>query len=428
MYNSAYQPRDILGAQPGFLRSFNRQVILDLIRSGKASTRAEVARISGLASPTASRIVDSLIADGLVAETGYGDPPRTGGRKPRLLKFNAEAGHVVVLDISPKRVIFASADLDGRIESGATLEDPVGRGFVAGVSGLEALVGHALRRLSIPSGRLLSIGICLAGAVDPDAGTVLLVGTETFSALLGAPLRDRIAGAFGVPVLLEPNGLMAALGEYWRGAGRGVRNLMFVSSHVGLGCGIIVDGKLFRGSGFRAGEIGFTHLGLADLPRRPVVEGFLESHIFGAMLREEVAQIVRRTPGCALGRYDLSEISAEKVFEEAERGDRIARQLARNIMRRIAIGVANAVSVVNPELVIVASRLSQLSESLVPEIREVLDVVTPQPPKVSISELGREATLHGLIARVLDGAVSHLGVSLDPFRPMASPVVAGAMS
>lgn len=229
-------------------RAHNERLVLGLIYDRGPISRAEVARTTGLTRTTVSDLVSTLLRVGLTREMGRG--PSTGGKAPILLEVTDDARHLVGLDLGEKVFRGAIVDLRGEIVESFSLpvEDRDGQEALELVLALvERLVGAATRPI-------LGIGIGTAGLIDTQLGTVLeAVNLDWRDVPLGDLVRERT----GLPVYVVNDSQATALAEHVFGGPR-TSNLLVVKVGQGVGAGIVIDGRLFQGDGFGAGEIGHT--------------------------------------------------------------------------------------------------------------------------------------------------------------------------
>jgi len=234
-------------------RAFNQQLVLRAIYDRSAVSRAEVARVTGLTRTSVSELVNDLLSDHLVEEVGRG--PSTGGKAPILLRVRADGRHLIGLDLGESAFTGAIVDLRGNVvrRVSAPLEGHDGAAAVD-------LVYSLLDSLTRGNGTspLLGIGIGTPGLIDTRTGTVRWAVNLAWQNLpLGAMVQQR----FGVPVVVANDSQAAAVAELTFGNTSRPGNLVVVRVGRGIGAGLILNGQLFGGDGFGAGEIGHTIFG-----------------------------------------------------------------------------------------------------------------------------------------------------------------------
>jgi predicted NBD/HSP70 family sugar kinase len=201
---------------------------------------------------------------------------------------------------------------------------------------------------------------------------------------------------FPVPVQVENDVNLAALGEMWRGAGRGRRHLLFVAPGTGIGAGIIIDGRLHGGAHHFAGEIGYCCPSPEYLDEDYGLLGCLETLASGPGLLRRARE--------RLGGRLRADATARDVFEMARAGDAEAAALCEETATLIGIAVGNVVAALDPEVVVFGGGLSREGESLLGRVREVVYRMVPVRPEIVVSTLGDDAQLHGAVRAALEAA------------------------
>ena len=225
-------------------------------------------------------------------------------------------------------------------------------------------------RASVPD--VTAVGVACAGQIRPDDGVVVQAPNLGWR---DVPLAARVSERLGVPVVLENDVRAAAWGEFAFGAGRGARSLLAVFVGTGVGSGAVLDGRLWRGAGNVAGEVGHTQVVLDGLPCRCGQRGCLEQYVSGNGFQRRLdaaltAGVTTRLAGMTA--RDATRLTAPMVWTAAAAGDELAREIARDAERYLALGIANYVTVVNPERLVfgggVVERVPALLEAAVPDL------------------------------------------------------------
>jgi len=210
-------------------------------------------------------------------------------------------------------------------------------------------------------------------------------------------------------VFVENDANAAALGEYYFGVAREVENFIYLSADVGLGGGIILGGKLFRGNGGYAGEVGhmaFDPNGAScGCGRRGCWELLVSPRVvvqnIRATLRNGADSLIRE-----LVNGDLDHLTFDQVIEAAQADDPVALSALQDVARWLGIGIANLVNTFNPELVVLGGGLARASQVLTPVIETTVCANALERPrqalKIAISAYGSEACIVGAAAIVLD--------------------------
>jgi glucokinase len=255
-----------------------------------------------------------------------------------------------------------------------------------------------LRQHKIPSSRLLTVGAGAPGITDVDAGIV--ISAPHLSRWQNVPLRQLLQERLQVPVVIENDVNLGALGESWCGAARGIRNFVFLAIGTGIGAGIFVNGCLHRGDDWAAGEVGYMHVpgatdGMLELDR----PGPLESAIGGAGIERAWRHLCH-------GRH-ASTRQATQIFECAQAGDPAARRLLQGTARMLADAVLNISLVLNSSLVVFGGGVGT-SQPLFETTRRIIERNQFARPRLALSVLGKDAQLFGAVRLALDHAEARL--------------------
>lgn len=370
-------------ARPGLLKRVNAVEILRLLRQYGPCSRADLARRSGLSAPTVSSSIEYLQKRGLAEPIGTGSSG--GGRPPELVRFNRTGGYVAGVDIGGSAVRLALADLDGTVIARAS--SPVGaRGTPRRIL---ALIRNDLRRLQtlhrVPSRKMLAIALGAPGITDLRAG--LVRSAPHLPDWQDVPLRQLASKEFGLPAVIENDVNLGAIGENWCGTARGVSDFVFLGIGTGVGAGIFVNGSLYHGSDWTAGEIGYLMVPGTRPARLTLLEpGPWESVIGG----RGIEQAWRRANG------HRQRLQATEILDRAETGDRLARSILDHTARVLAEGILNLSVVLNPRLVVFGGRIGthpalfQATERLVQRSEFAV-------PRLAMSLLGQEAQMLGAV-------------------------------
>lgn len=365
----------LTGGDPSLLRRINSAVVLHALRSTDFATLTEVTRVTGLSRPTVEGVVEGLMVAGLVVETTVEEPgTRRQGRPARKFRFRAEAGHLLGLEIGAHRVTAVLSALDGRVLDSASKE--VGETAPADerLEKLRGTVADLLRRAGVARDSLRAVGVGSPGIVRAD-GTVRL-GTA-LPGWTGLALGERLRRSFKCPVLVENDANAAAVAEHWKGAGVETDDMVFVLAGLSPGAGALIGGRLHRGFGGAAGEIGALHL-------------------LGREVRPEALLSTTDEP-----LHPLDEPAVAKVFALAREGDDRASAAVERFLQRLVHDVAALVLALDPELVVVGGWAAGLDGVLEP-LRRELERYCLRPPRVTLSTLGEAAVATGALRLALD--------------------------
>ncbi len=261
----------------------------------------------------------------------------------------------------------------------------------------------ALARRLLASRVPKAVGVSFGGPVDAARGRVIL--SHHVPGWEDTPLRDQLQNAFGAPVSIDNDANVAALGEYTFGAGQGCASLLYVTVSTGVGGGWVFDGKIFHGADGMAGEIG--HI-IVD-PQGPLCvcgrRGCVEAMACGPAIARNARERLMANPSAGeilrgLIGNNLDALTAEVVSRAADGGDELARQVIDEAARALGFGIGTAITLMNPERVIVGGGVSKSGEKYFTELRAAARTNTlPQMRVDSVpAALGDDAPLWGAMA------------------------------
>ncbi|MFD4630997.1 ROK family transcriptional regulator [Streptomyces sp. NPDC058284] len=365
----------LTGGDPSLLRRINSAVVLHALRAADLATLTEITRVTGLSRPTVEGVVEGLIEAGLVVESAAEDgAARRQGRPARKFRFRAEAGHLLGLEIGPHRVAATLSDLDGTVLGTASKSVSEEASADDRLERLRTVVADLLRRAGIARSSLRAVGVGSPGILEAD-GTVRL--STALPEWTGLQLGERLRRSFKCPVLVENDANAAAVAEHWKGAAAGTDDVVFVLAGLSPGAGSLIGGRLHRGYGGAAGEIGALHL----------------------LGREVTPETLLSTTGRPL--HPLDEQAVAEVFAHAREGDARAQAAVERFIQRLVHDVAALVLALDPELVVVGGWAAGLDGVLEP-LHQELARYCLRPPRVALSVLGEAAVSTGALRLALD--------------------------
>lgn len=326
---------------------------------------------------------------------------------------------VVGIDLGASNVRFALADFRGKIvasEAERLRPEDGPRKMIAGIrDGVRAVLecngaldgnhGGAGRRPQARAPRrvLRGIAIGVPSPVDPKTGAVSFA--NNLPGWKNIHLGREIARAFGVPVLVENDANMAAIGEHWRGVARGAANFAFIALGTGIGSGIFTNGQLYRGRTGNAGELFRLNVEWPRWDEDFGDVGYFESHVAGIGLAAEGRKALGAEARSAANGL-VEERDAQFVFELYRQGDTTARDVLNRTFTMLGVGVANLVSILDPDLIVFGGGLVKGAPELMLEVvnRVVRRIHPDIAPPIKLSALGDKAQTYGAIYSALGAA------------------------
>jgi N-acetylglucosamine repressor len=343
------------------MAEMNRNLVFNVLRTGAVS-RADVVRATGLSPATVSAIVSQLVSTGLVSEIGLGKS--SGGRPPLVLRINDERNYAVGLKLMARGVFVAVTDVRAEVLYSEMVEidwAPVGPGSTLSARAVDdpesvldricLAIEEAADRAGVGMAKVVGIGIALPGLVDATTGICRYSPTFGWQ---DVPVSAPIARRLDRPVLVDNDVNALTVAEQWFGRGHGVDDFVVVSVGVGVGAGIVVGGKLYRGADGAAGEIGHLPLSAEGRPCRCGRSGCLETVSSDAAVKAYVLEALAAGEESDIGAVSPAQLTIEAVRRAAERGDEVAGAAIEKAGRMLGLGIASLVNVFNPRLVILS--------------------------------------------------------------------------
>lgn len=364
---------------PKDLGEQNKRVILDCVRKHGPVSRADLARLLDMSFPTVSLNVGKLIDNGFLLEAGHAK--NTTGRKATLLEFNAAWGYVLSADIGRSQIRVMLSNLDGR-ELAYLKQDyqPAAQDNTI-ERNLFTMMESSLKQAGIRPEQVKHCTLGMPGIWDPQSGKLISV---PFMAYLDLPGTLRRLDAYlHCPIIVENSVNLGAIGEKWRGAAQGYRDILYFSYGVGIGSALILDGELYKGINSAAGEIGYMIPDAAHMRDSFDEQGVMESLIAGSIIQTE------------MDRQGLGQ-DFERLMRESMENQQDARVLIQRVAVHIGMLLINTISVINAQVVVIGGRFGELiAPSLIPYWKTLLKNHVPFPPEIVVSALCEKASVIG---------------------------------
>lgn len=375
------------------LRELNRLRVLEVVRERGSVSRADIVRQSGLARSTVSTLVGELTLSGLLIEQeeARAASPSQSGRPPVMLSLDPRAGAVLGVQFDHRYVRVAVADLSLRIMAEAEREIDIDHDGMAGLDAAADLAGQVIRRARIGRGRVLGAGVGLAGPIDQRRHEI--GSAKILPGWVGMDVGEELERRLGMAVHVDNDANLGGLAESVLGAGRGATEVAYLVLSSGIGAALILSGRLYRGAGGTAGEIGHVLVDESGPMCRCGNRGCLET-LVGA---EALVELLRRSHG--------KDLTLDQLIALASTGDPGCRRVLADAGRTIGTTVAALCNQFNPERVIVGGTLAAAGDLLLDPLRqavrrhalpaaiELLEIVP--------GELGERAELLGALVLVL---------------------------
>ena len=362
------------------IKNLNVRLVLNLIRKHESISAAGLAKITGMRPSTISNIVKELLEKGLVVKKGKGESTEKGGKRPILLGLNAEGKYFIGLDIEIGMITSVLLDLTGDIiyksKQKVDFQDDLDKVVEEVMSAIQTIKNET----SVDEDQILGIGIAIAGIVNIEKGYVSqsdILTSTNFS------LLEKIESKVDIPVMLDNNANATAIGAKWVGAAKECDNFVTILVEIeqnvgGLGIGLIINGELYNGGTFGAGELNIK------LPT-------LHDTIFSQEVLIEKGKVLKKY------KDNLNAIDIDVMIKAVKKGDKVAKKYFKILGNRLGRTLACPISMVNPKKIVIAGEVAEAGDALIQPIRDQfelemlpiiednLEIVTNQYGKYSVA-------------------------------------------
>jgi len=387
-----------------WVRKINRAIILQVFRTHPTLSRARLAAETGLNPSTVSSIIGELIQEDLIRETDL-IQSRTG-RPGRLLELNPEGGCALGIEINVDYIEFLITDFAANVlwrQKQSTTPE-------IGQEEIMLQVSHLAKKASAfiqdRKSHLLGVGVGVPGLVDVSSGLLRIAPNLHWTNI---HIRDVLAKHFDCPIYVENEANAAALGEYYFGAVRNVKDFIYLSAGIGLGSGIVIGGKLFKGMFGYAGEAGHMTLDVNGELCGCGKHGCWETFVGPRAVEQRVQSSLNcgaKSIMTDMVKGDIRNIIFDDVLKAAKMGDQTAMDALAKVAFYLGIGIANLVNLFNVEVIVLGGALNNASSFILEDIERVVSANTLAPEREHLriipSAHGSDACIMGAIALVLD--------------------------
>jgi glucokinase-like ROK family protein len=389
------------------VKKINKHTVLDLIRFTPGGiSRAELAQRMDLSRAAMTIIVNDLIECKAVHETE--SRTRQSGRPPIILEVNPARGHVIGIDMGASHISIILTDFGASVIDEIEVPFSVADGPELCFKQADSLINSVLKKNNLDLGDLSAIGLGVPGPIDSEAGMVyappIMPGWD------GYPIQKSLEKKWGLPVSLNNDAELGALGEWAYGVGRGENYLAYIKVGNGIGSGLLLNGQIYRGATGSAGEIG--HLTLEE--NGPVCDcgnsGCLEALAGGKAIARQAREAIRngqRTLLASMG--PIESLTARDVTLAARRGDLVAQKIITSAGRYLGIAIAGLVNLFNPQTIVVGGGVAQVGDLLLQPIRETVSQrslkASARTVKINTATLRRRSSGMGAIVQALSIAL-----------------------
>ncbi|MGM0920627.1 MAG: ROK family transcriptional regulator [Bacillota bacterium] len=370
-------------ASPPLLRELNRNLILQELRSHPLQSRAALSKKTKLSRPSVSELVKEMIKEGLIREVGIGNSTSSGGRKPILLEYNAQSNFVVGSIFQDGLMKVTLADMDGNLIKTLSEFITMPANDSAIFNAVDSLLTKIITSFAISKNQILGMVIGVPGITsETGEGIGFSPGLSWSDTDVVKAFEEHI----GVPVVIENDVNLMALGEFHKGLGVKYQNTIYLFAGNGIGSAIILNGEFIRGAHKAAGEIGYMLIG--DTLNKKKDMGVFESNYGSTGLLQRMESI-----GLPVD-YSKRAISQLQSFSSQHS---TARDLLNELLKNWTIAIVNLASILDPELIILSGDMSDLQNEYLERLIKSIDTYIPKLPLIVLTTLGSKAGLYGAV-------------------------------
>lgn len=305
--------------------------------------------------------------------------------------------YVIGIDLGGTKISTALSDLDGNVIAKFILATEASKGEEVVLENIFTSVRNVLVDSKIEKELIETIGIGAPGPLDSKKGIIITTPNLPFK---NYRLTEKLENEFGIKTYLDNDANAAAIGEFVLGAGKGTRDMVFVTVSTGVGGGAILDGKVYRGRTSNALEVGH----MTVMPEGPICgcgnAGCIEALASGTAIAKRAKEVIDSNAVTSLRKYET--ITSYEVFKECEAGDKIAKEIIDRAMGYLGIGIANIITAFDPEMVVIGGGVSKAGDIVFDTINKVVQrrnfKVMADSCKIVPAGLGNDAGVMGAVS------------------------------
>lgn len=379
-----------------FLKQFNETSLLELIRTNKQISKADLAQLTGLSPTACGTIVTNLLEKGHIREAGIG--VSKGGRRPNLYELNPKSYYSIGVDIDVDYIRFILMDITGNVE----YRDKISSGFDQSVTESITLIEEKVQQIielnDIKDDRLLGVGVSVPGMVDNVTHEVI------FAPNLGwerVDLERMMSDMGSFPIFVDNEAMCSAISENWIGCCTEQKDFVCINMKSGIGSSIFASGNLYRGCSGSAGEIGHIMLDHNGPKCACGNYGCLETLVSTKAMVEKAQKLVRQglIPDFP-ETQDINSInSIDDIISAVKAGNEAARVILVEAAGYLGLAISNLINTVNPSRIVLGKELIKMPEDILEHLRSIALAKALRYPasrvEIIISELGDDSSALG---------------------------------
>lgn len=364
------------------------------------STITDLAKNMDLSIPTVTKIIDEMHEQGYIDE--YGKLETSGGRHPILYGLNTDSGYFIGVDMKWNSLNIGIINFKGdllKLQMGIPFER------TDTMECIDRLCAHVTSFINgldtVKKEKILHINVSLCGRVNPDSGY-----SHSFFNFGEHPLAEILSKKLNADVSIDNDSRCMLYGEYIKGVVKGAKNVLFINIGWGLGMGIMIDGKLYKGKSGFSGEIGHTYGYDNQIICHCGKKGCVETqNSCSALYRLFIEHLKAGENSIVLSEKNIEEITLEDIFSAIAREDVLSIELVEQIAKELGLQIGNLINVFNPDMVIIGGEMSKagdfLLQPIISSVRKYTLSLMTRDSEIVLSKLKDQAGVIGscLLAR-----------------------------
>ena len=373
--------------------------ILEAIKRSGPISKADVSKITKLNIVTVSNYINDFVQKGLVIEKGL--DVSSGGRRPTMIELNPKAHYVIGIDLGVDKIIGVLTDLDAKVLAKEKQPRPKDNAEAV-VNVIMDIIGRLIKHPDVDSKKISGICIGISGVIDREAGTVRC--TEGIASIY-VPINNLLEQKFGIPAFIEHDATAAAYGEWSIGVGTEARVMLYMYS--GVGCGIVINGEIYRGVSGTAGEVSLKELldysshwgGNAAMLKPWDLNLGIPDEARESFSKCSDSKVFKESGG------GFPKINTDVIFKAAKENDKFAIELLQKAAERLGIRIAFLINLLNPGVVVIGRGIEQAGPSFIDTIKKMVKICCfeemAEAVKIIPARLGEDSVAIGAASLVI---------------------------
>lgn len=348
------------------LKKHNKFIVLNEIIDKKSVSRVELTRNLNVSHATVSYIVKELLKEELILELESSES--TGGRPPKVLKFNGKGRYIIALDILKNKLIYSLFNLDLKMlyTDSIYIKNNEARSVI---KNFYKKISLLLTKKGIKNTKIIGIGVSIRGIYDDNKDLIIDSVTKNWE---GIHIKKLLSEKFKLPIYIENDANLAAYYEWSYGVGKSFANLIYLHIEEGIGGGIIINNKLYRGGHGNAGELGHVKVKESGPKCECGNVGCLEKVASSIAIQKKFNNYIDKGEKSILEEKNNYPFKIEEIINAYNHNDFLARLIINEALEYIVSGLASIINMFDPDLVVLGGDFKLFEKKIVTNIKEKL--------------------------------------------------------